>query len=138
VLPLHLDGVVARVEDEQGEGLSFFEPTQQSPDLLGGDLVGVLGGSDAPHVHGSGPTLAHEVELCDELVGPAGHDGLAGRMARRMVIEAALGAGLRVAACPHANVHGVDGRRSAPGERMAGEQLAQSFLADTPMRQSRV
>ena len=25
---LHLDGVVARVEDEQGDGLSFFEPTQ--------------------------------------------------------------------------------------------------------------
>jgi hypothetical protein len=24
---LHLDGVVARVEDEQGDGISFFEPT---------------------------------------------------------------------------------------------------------------
>jgi hypothetical protein len=23
---LHLDGVIARVEDEQGNGLSFFEP----------------------------------------------------------------------------------------------------------------
>jgi hypothetical protein len=75
---LHLDGVVARVEDEQREGLSFFEPTQQSPDLLGGDLVDVLGGSDAHHVHGSGPTLAHEVELGDELVGPACDDRLAG------------------------------------------------------------
>jgi hypothetical protein len=26
-LSLHLDGVVASVEDEQGEGLSSFEPT---------------------------------------------------------------------------------------------------------------
>jgi hypothetical protein len=121
---LHLDGVVACVEDEQGDVLSFFEPTQQSPNLLGGDHVGVLGGSDAPHVHGSGPTLAHEVELCHELIGPACNDGLASRMARRMVIEAALGAGLRVAAIPHAHVHGVYGRRSALGEWMAGEQLA--------------
>jgi hypothetical protein len=24
---LHLDGVVARIEDEQGDGISFFEPT---------------------------------------------------------------------------------------------------------------
>jgi hypothetical protein len=24
---LHLDGVVARVEDEQGDAISFFEPT---------------------------------------------------------------------------------------------------------------
>jgi hypothetical protein len=67
---LHLDRVVARVEDEQGDGLFFFNATQQSLDLLGGDLVGVLGGPDAPHVHGGGPALAHEIELCDELVGP--------------------------------------------------------------------
>ncbi len=90
---LHLDdGVVARVEDEQGSGLSSFEPVQQSPDLLGGDLVGVLGGSDAPRIHGSGPTLAHEVELCDELllVGPACDDGLAGGVAGRMIVVAAL------------------------------------------------
>jgi len=57
---LQLDWVVARVEDEHGDGLSFFELTKQSPDLLGGDHVGVLGGSDALHVHGSGPTLAHD------------------------------------------------------------------------------
>ena len=55
-----------------------------------------------------------------------------------MVIEAALAAGLRVAAIPHAHVHGVDGRRSAPGEWMAGEQFPQSFNVDAPMRQSRV
>ena len=55
-----------------------------------------------------------------------------------MVVVAALGTALGIAARPHANVHGVYGRRSTLGEWMASEQLAQSFLADTPMRQSRV
>ena len=55
-----------------------------------------------------------------------------------MVVVGALRAGFRVAARPHANVHGVYGRRSALGKWMAGEQLAQSFLADPPMRQRRV
>jgi hypothetical protein len=76
------------VEDEQGNGLYFSEPAQQNLHLLGGHLVGVLGGPEALHVEGGGPTLADEVELCDELVGPSGHDRLAGRVARRMVIVA--------------------------------------------------
>jgi hypothetical protein len=115
---LHLDGVVDRVEDEQGEGLSYSEPTQQSLDLLGGDLVGLLGGSNAPHVHGCGPALSHEVQLCYELVSPSGHDGLPRRVAGRMVVVAAFWAALRVASGPHANVHGVYGRCSALGKRM--------------------
>jgi hypothetical protein len=117
---LHLDGIVARIEDEKGEGISSFEPTQQSPDLLGGDLVGVLGGTDALYVHGRGPALAHEAQLCDELVSPSGHDGLPRRVAGRMVVVAAQRTALRVASGPHANVHGVYGRRSALGKRMAG------------------
>jgi hypothetical protein len=48
-----------------------------------------------------------------------------------MVVETTLGAALRVAAIPHANVHGVDGRFSAPHERMADEQLAQELRVDT-------
>jgi hypothetical protein len=99
---LHLEGVLARVDDEQGEGLSYSEPTQQSLDLLGGGLVGVLGGSDAPHVHGCGPALADEVHLCYELVSPSSHDGLARRVAGRMVVVAAFWAALRVASGPHA------------------------------------
>jgi hypothetical protein len=107
---LHLDGVVARIEDEQGYGLSFLEPTQQSLDLLSRELVGIFGGSDAPHVHGGRPALAHEVELCNELVSPSCHDRLARRVAGRMIVVAAFGAALRVASGPHANVHGVYGR----------------------------
>jgi hypothetical protein len=68
--PLQLDGVVAGVEDEQGDAPSRFEPPQQSHDLPGGDHVGVFFGPDALHVHGGGPALAHEIELRDELVGP--------------------------------------------------------------------
>jgi hypothetical protein len=58
---LQLDRVVAScVEDEQRNGLSFSESTQQSPDLLGGDHVGVLGGPDALYVQGGAPALAHD------------------------------------------------------------------------------
>jgi hypothetical protein len=124
---LQFDGVVARVEDEQGDSgllfVFFLEPTQQYLHLPGGDQVGVLGGPDTLHVHGSGPTLAHKVELCDELVGPACDDGLAGGVAGRMVIVAALGARLGVTAGPHARVHGVDGHLPfGTGERMAGQE----------------
>ena len=119
---LQFHRVVARVEDEQGHrNFSSFEPTQQSPHLRGGDHVGVLGGPDTLHVHRGGPALADEAQLCDELVGPSGDDGLAGGVAGRMVVEAALGARLGVAARPHARVHGKD--RHLPfgaGERMAG------------------
>ena len=121
---LELDRVVARVEDEQGDD-SFFKPAQQSLDLLGGDHVGVLGGPDALYVHGGGPALAGEAQLCDELVGPACHDGLAGGVAGRMVIVAALGTRLGVAAIPHARVHGVDGLLPfGASDRMAGQELS--------------
>jgi hypothetical protein len=126
---LHLDGIVTRVEDEQGEGLSPPESTQQDLNLLGGDHIGILFSSDALHVHGSSPTLAGEAQLCDELVGPSGHDRLACRVARRVVVVPSLGATLRVASGPHTRVHGVDWR-FASGERMAGEQLSEGFVVD--------
>ena len=125
---LHLDGVVARIEDEHRGNVGPTRrkgPAQKRPHLLGGDHVGVLFGSDASHVHGGGPALAHEVELGDELVGPPSDDRLAGRVPRRMVVVSALRTRLGVAAVPHAGVHGVDG--SLPfgaGERIAGQELA--------------
>ena len=85
---LHLDGIVTRVEDEKGDGFSLPEPIQQALNLLGGDHVGILSGPDALHVQGGGPTLAHEVEPGEELVGPPGHDGLPRRVARGVVVEA--------------------------------------------------
>ena len=92
-----------------------------------------MGGPDTLYVHRGGPALADEVELRDELVGPPGDDGLAGGVARRVIVETALGARLRVRAGPHRDVHGVDGRRCfAPGKRMTGEQFPQSFGVDAP------
>jgi hypothetical protein len=83
---------------------------------------------------GGNPALADEVELGDELVGPSGYDGLARRVAGWMVVETALGATFRVAAIPHAHVHGgVDGRCcSASSKRMAGEQGPQGFGVYVP------
>jgi len=67
---LQLDGIVAGVEDEQGDTISGGGSSEQFLDLLRGDRVHFLVWTDALHVHGGGPTLAGEVELCDELVGP--------------------------------------------------------------------
>jgi len=124
---LHLDGIVARIEDEQRGSVSATKrngPPQERPHLLGSDHVGVLNGPNAPHVHGSGPALAHEVKLCDELVGPSCHNGLTGGVARRMVVVAPLRTRLGVAAIPHANVHGIDGGLPfGASERMAGQKL---------------
>src|SRR5215212_7747999 len=119
---LHLDGIVARVEDEQGDAARFFsEPTEQSLYLFDGDHVGVLHGMDAQCVNRSSPALAHEVELCDELVGPARDDGLPRRVAGWMVVETTLGTALGIAAIPHAHIHGIYGRL-ASGKRMVNEQ----------------
>jgi hypothetical protein len=118
---LDLDRVVARVEDEQADWPYFPEPIQQSLHLPTSNLVSILCGVDALYVHGSGPTLAHEVQLCDELVGPSSDDGLAGRVSGWMVVETTLGAAFRVAAIPHTNVYGVD-RRFALSKRMADEK----------------
>ncbi len=137
--PPRPQAVVARVENEQGSGLSgrlLSESAQQSPDLLGGDRVRFLIRTDALHVYRGGPALAHEAQLCDELVGPACDDGLACGVAGWMVVEAALGARLRIAAGPHAHVHGVDGLLVlCPGERVTGEQAAQGLGVYSPMPQ---
>src|SRR5919202_3604713 len=44
---LHLDGIVARVEDEQGSDPLLRRPAQERVHLLGGPLVGVLRGAEA-------------------------------------------------------------------------------------------
>jgi hypothetical protein len=76
-LALQLDGVLAGIEDEQGNRELFSsEPAEQGLHLPGGDHVGVLGGPDALHIHGGAPTLAGEVDSGDELLGPACDDGL--------------------------------------------------------------
>ncbi len=138
-------GIVAGVEDEQRDGSSFGRrrAEEQSYHLLGGGhVVGVPRGMEALHVHRGGPALASEAYLGDELlVGPPGDDDrLAGRVARGVVVEAALWAALGVAPGPHANVHhGVDGRFPfGGGERMASEQLPQGLFVDPSPVEGRV
>src|SRR5215203_2115220 len=103
---LQFHGIVACIKDEQGnDPLLLMPEAEKRFDLLGGHLIGVLPRADALHIHGGGPALADEIELCDELVSPSGHDRLPRRVARRMIVVSALGAALRVAAIPHAHVH---------------------------------
>jgi hypothetical protein len=118
---LDLDRVVASIEDEHGDWPYFPEPIQQSLHLPTSNLVSILCGADALYVDGGGPTLAHEVQLCDKLVGPSCDDGLTRGVSGRMVVETTLRAALGVAAIPHANVYGLDGR-FALEKRMAGEK----------------
>ena len=137
---LQLHGVVAGVEDEQRDGLSFGQPTKQLLELLHGHLVGVLRGLDAPHVDRRHPGITGEAEFGDELVSPPGDDGLAGGVAARVVIEAALGARLGIAARPYRDVHRVD-RRGAPtvvSQGATGEQIPQVLLVDASLAQRRV
>jgi hypothetical protein len=59
--------------------------------MHGGGLVGVLQGMQAVGVHRGSPGVAVEAELADPLVGPAGDDRLAGRVAGGVAEVAALG-----------------------------------------------
>ena len=124
---------LARVEDEQRIDVVLGQPAQQSADLLGCHEVGVLLRAHALHVGRGDPTVTVEAELGDELVGPAGDDGLACRVSARMVIVAAFGAALRVVAGPSAAVHRVDtGSVRSARERIADEQLAYYIPVDEP------
>jgi hypothetical protein len=80
---LQFDGLVARVEDEQGDRCGFFlgQAAEQPLNLLYGYHVSILRRRYALDVHRGSPALADEVELGDELVSPTGHDRLASRVA---------------------------------------------------------
>ncbi len=103
-----LDRVVASVADEPGHGVVGGQVGEEGGDLLGSHRIALLLRAHPPHAHGSGPTLPREAQLGNPGIGPAGDDGLARRMTRRMVVPAPFGAGLRVAAGPDADIHRVD------------------------------
>jgi hypothetical protein len=86
-----LGGVVAGVEHEQGHRPAGAQPPEQRTDLAGGLLVGVVGGVQPGRVDRRGPGIPVKAQLADPLVGPAGDDRLAGRVAGGMVVVAALG-----------------------------------------------
>ena len=71
----------------------------------------------AASIHRGGPGVAVEADLCDPLEGPASDDRLAGRMARGMVVVAALGRALGVATRPGGHIH-------REHQRVGGRQAA--------------
>ena len=114
---LQFHGIVACIEDEQrwlaATGIPAVETAHQCPYLFGCRLVRVLLRGNAPHIDRRDPGIALEAEFCDELVGPAGDDGLAGGVAAGVVVIPASGTGFGVAAGPRTLVDCVDSRYAA-------------------------
>ena len=67
---------------------------------------------------------------------PARHDRLAGRVAARVVVVAALRTGLRIIARPGTRIHRID--RLATGQGVPGDQAAHALGLDLAFRQRRV
>ena len=124
------DGVVAGVEDEQRHVTLVGKQIHEVAHLGDGGRRGVLAGRDASGIEGSGPAVRRPIELADPLIGPAGHDGLAGGVLRSRVIEAPFGAGLGVAAVPGGGVHGEHHR--PVGRVVRHEDLTQPVAVDRP------
>jgi hypothetical protein len=121
-LSLQLDRVVARVEDEQGDAPSpSSSRTSKASTCSAATTLASWAGRTRSTSTGAVQLSRTMVELCDDLVGPPGDDGLAGGVAGRMIVVAALATRLGVAAIPHARVNGVDGRVPfGASERIAG------------------
>jgi hypothetical protein len=128
-----LDGVVARIEEEPGQPALSWQVGKEGRDLLGGEHIGILLRAQPPYAQGRCPALAGETELRNPRIRPAGDDGLAGGMARGMVVDGPFGAGLGVAARPDTHIDSID--RFAAGQGVADEQLLQAAGAELPNRQ---
>ena len=128
-----LGGVVAAVEHKPRHRFTGGQPRKQRADLRCGGLVGVVQGMQAASIHRGGPGVAVEAELGDPLEGPAGDDRLAGRMARGMVVVAALRGALGVAARPGGHIDREHQR--VGGWQHAHQQVAQPVDVDAPVGQ---
>src|SRR5215218_1899248 len=101
-----LSRVVAAVEHKPWHRPAGRQPLQERADLHGGGVVGVLQWVQPPGVYRGGPGVALEAQLGDPLERPASDDWLAGRMPRGVVVVAALGRALGVAARPGGHING--------------------------------
>lgn len=106
------------------------------PDLLGRAGGVVLGRMPAPRVEGRPPALPRDAEVCQPLGVPLGADRLAGGLARRVGVVAALGASLGVAARPDAQVDGRD--RLTAGPRVLRHQGAEGRHVPPAVGEGRV
>jgi hypothetical protein len=88
------DGVTSGVEDEQWRRAAGLAQGATEPaDLVDGGVGGIGAGWDPGRIQRGGPAVGAEGELGDPLVVPSRHDGLAGGVAGRRVVEAPLGTG---------------------------------------------
>jgi len=131
-----LHRVIAGVEDEQGDRAVGGQGARPLFDLRRRHAVRVLAGAHAPHIEGRRPAIAGQAQVVEPRVGPTRDDGLACRVARRVVVVAPRGAGLGVATRPDAVVDGVD--RRPVGQRVARQEVAQHAACHAAMREGRV
>ena len=129
-------GIVAGVEHTQGHWARRGQLLQQRPDLRCRHGVGIGARRHAAHVQGRGPAIVGDAHLRQPGVRPAGHDRLAGGLARGGVIVASLGAGLGIVARPHAGIQSVD--RLPIVQRVAGHEGAERWRTQAPRGQGRV
>jgi len=114
------------------EALPLRHPVgHQTPDLLSSQGVDILPRHEALHLDRSGPTVASEAELRHPLIRPSRHNGLASRVARRVVVKATLGARFRVAAGPNTELYRID-RFSLGEERLRRNEATHLLRGKTP------
>jgi site-specific DNA recombinase len=128
-----VERVVAGVEDEQRYRGVGRQVGDEVGDLLNSHGVGGGAGMDAAHIERSGPTVAGQAQLRQPLISPTCDNGLAGGVARGVVGEAAVGAGLGIAARPDADIDGVD--RVVACARLAHQQGAEAGHVDLAVSQ---
>jgi site-specific DNA recombinase len=139
-LDLQLHRIKAAVKDHQrhllvrldGCGGGAGEPVQQATDLAGRDQVEVVVRCQPAHVHRGGPGVGCELQAHDELVAPARHDRLAGRVPRGMVVEPPPRRALRITARPHRGIHR---KHRWPGRKVGCQHLPQSLSLHLAMTQ---
>jgi hypothetical protein len=130
-------GVVAGVQDQQRDRLlACRQASNQRSDLADGDVVVVVRRMQPAGGQRGGPAVTGEAELTAPLERPASHDRLAGRVPRRLVVIAALGAGLGVATGPGADIDRVDWL--AVVEWVAGQQVAECLDVHTAVGEGSV
>ncbi len=129
-------GIVARVKDAERTAVPRSQAADERADLAGRDGMAVLGRRDTGHIQRRRPTVTGEAELGHPLVGPPRHNRLTRRVPRRMVIEAAGGAGLGIAARPHADIDRIDG--ALVRERVLRDQRPQGRHVEAALGQGRI
>src|SRR5665811_90929 len=98
------DAVVAGVEDEERDLTVIGQQGDEPLHLIDGGGHTIHGRREAQGVEWSCPAVRSPVQLADPLIGPPGHDGLAGGVLGRRVVEAPFGTALGVTAVSYTHL----------------------------------